>query len=53
MMKQKDIYMLGILILEIMTGKPHESRFSLTIESLPVSWARKLECTPLIQVSIN
>ena len=44
----KDIYSLGICILELMIGRFSENRFSITIDSLPLTWAEYPESTPLI-----
>jgi serine/threonine protein kinase len=46
----KDIYALGICILELMIGRQSESRFSISLDSLPLTWAQYPESTPLIQV---
>lgn len=49
----KDIYSLGICILELMIGRFSENRYSITIDSLPLTWAEYPESTPLIQVLVE
>ena len=49
----KDIYSLGICILEMMIGRMSERRFSISIDSLPLTWAELPESTPLIQVLVE
>lgn len=49
----KDIYSLGICILEMMIGRISENRFSISIDSLPLTWAELPESTPLIQVLVE
>lgn len=44
----KDIYSLGICILELMIGRVSEDRFSISIDSLPLTWAELPQSTPLI-----
>lgn len=44
----KDIYSLGISLLELMIGRVSEAKFSITIDSLPLTWAELPESTPLI-----
>jgi len=46
----KDIYSLGICLLELMIGRHHLKKFSITLDSLPLTWAEYAESTPLIQV---
>jgi hypothetical protein len=50
MLKEKDIYMLGIGILEIMTGKISKSKLNLSLDNVPDCWASFSCCTTLIQV---
>ena len=49
----KDIYCLGISLLEMMIGRVSENRFSITIDSIPLTWAELPESTPLIQVLVE
>ena len=49
----KDIYSLGICILELMIGRVSENRYSISIDSLPLTWAELPESTPLIQVIVE
>jgi hypothetical protein len=44
----KDIYALGICILELMIGRISSSKFSISLDSLPLTWAEFPESTPLI-----
>ena len=44
----KDIYSLGICILELMIGRTSTSKFSISLDSLPLTWAEFPESTPLI-----
>ena len=44
----KDIYALGICILELMIGRVSTSKFSISLDSLPLTWAEFPESTPLI-----
>jgi len=44
----KDIYALGICILELMIGRVSMSKFSISLDSLPLTWAEFPESTPLI-----
>jgi len=49
----KDIYSLGICLLELMIGRYNSSKYSITLDSLPLTWAEYAEATPLIQVLIE
>jgi hypothetical protein len=49
----KDIYSLGICILELMIGRTSTSEFSISLDSLPLTWAEFPESTPLIQVLVE
>ena len=49
----KDIYSLGICLLELMIGRFETNKYSITIDSLPLTWAEYAESTPLIQVLIE
>jgi len=49
----KDIYSLGICMLEMMIGRISENQYSITIDSLPLTWAELPESTPLIQVLVE
>lgn len=49
----KDIYSLGICLLEMMIGRISENQYSITIDSLPLTWAELPESTPLIQVLVE
>ena len=44
----KDIYALGICVLELMIGRISTSKFSISLDSLPLTWAEFPESTPLI-----
>ena len=46
----KDIYSLGITLLELMIGRFDGNKFSISLDSLPLTWAEYAESTPLIQV---
>ena len=49
----KDIYSLGIWLLEMMIGRISENQYSITIDSLPLTWAELSESTALIQVLVE
>lgn len=49
----KDIYSLGICILEMMIGRTSKQKFSISLSSLPLTWAEFPESTPLIQVLVE
>ena len=49
----KDIYALGICILEMMIGRVSTNKFSISLDSLPLTWAEFPESTPLIQVLVE
>ena len=49
----KDIYTLGICLLELMIGRFHAKKFSISLDSLPLTWAEYAESTPLIQVLVE
>jgi serine/threonine protein kinase len=44
----KDIYALGICVLELMIGRISTNKFSISLDSLPLTWAEFPESTPLI-----
>jgi len=44
----KDIYALGICILEMMIGRVSSTKCSISLDSLPLTWAEFPESTPLI-----
>lgn len=44
----KDIYALGICLLELMIGRIGSNKFSISLDSLPLTWAEFAESTPLI-----
>ena len=44
----KDIYSLGICLLELMIGRESSQNFSISLDSLPFTWAEYHESTPLI-----
>ena len=44
----KDIYSLGICILEMMIGRTSKHNFSISLSSLPLTWAEFPESTALI-----
>ena len=46
----KDIYAVGICILELMIGRQSEKAFSISLDSMPLTWAQYPESTPLIMV---
>lgn len=47
----KDLYSLGVCVLELMIGKFTGSRESISVGSIPGVWADIPESTPLISVS--
>ena len=49
----KDIYSLGICILELMIGRTSKQNFSISLDSLPLTWAEFPESTPIIQVLVE
>jgi len=49
----KDIYTLGICILELMIGRNSKKNVSIGLDSLPLTWAEFPESTPLIQVLVE
>jgi len=49
----KDIYALGICLLELMIGRAGTSKFSISLDSLPLTWSEYPEATPLIQVLVE
>ena len=49
----KDIYSLGICLLELMIGRMSPSKFSISLDSMPLTWAEFPESTPLIQVLVE
>jgi len=49
----KDIYSLGICLLELMIGRFDSKKFSISLDSLPLTWAEYAESTPLIQVLVE
>lgn len=49
----KDIYSLGICLLELMIGRYSTKKFSISLDSLPLTWAEYQESTPLIQVLVE
>lgn len=51
-MKLKDIYSLGIVLLELMIGRHFNNKYSISIDSVPLTWAEYAESTPLIEVLI-
>lgn len=44
----KDIYALGICILELMIGRVSANKYSISLDSLPLTWSEFPESTPLI-----
>ena len=44
----KDIYTLGIAILELMIGRTSKQSCNISLDSLPLTWAEFPESTPLI-----
>lgn len=53
MLKLKDIYSVGICLLELMIGRHFSNKFSISIDSVPLTWAEYAESTPLIEVLIS
>lgn len=49
----KDIYSLGICLIELMIGRFHSKKCSISLDSLPLTWAEYAEATPLIQVLVE
>lgn len=49
----KDIYSLGICVLELMIGRFSHNNYSISLDSLPLTWAEYKESTPLIQVLVE
>jgi hypothetical protein len=49
----KDVYSLGICLLEMMIGRFSKKKFSISLDSLPLTWAEFPESTPLIQVLVE
>lgn len=49
-MKIKDVYYLGVSILEFMVVKTSRDKFSISLDSLPVTWAKAPESGCLIQI---
>lgn len=49
----KDIYSLGICLLELMIGRFSGKKFSISLDSLPLTWAEYAEATPLCQVLVG
>lgn len=49
----KDIYSLGICMLELMIARASKTKFSISLDSLPLTWAEYPESTPLIQVLVE
>lgn len=49
----KDIYSLGIAILELMIGRTSRQTYSISLDNLPLTWAEFPESTPLIQVLVE
>jgi len=44
----KDVYSLGICLLELMIGRFSKKKFSISLDSLPLTWAEFPESTPII-----
>ena len=49
----KDIYSLGICLLELMIGRYHAKKYSISLDALPLTWAEYSQSTPLIQVLVE
>ena len=49
----KDIYNLGTTILELMIGRHDKKKFSLQINSIPLTWSEYAESQPLVQVLLE
>ena len=52
-MMLKDIYSMGICVLELMIGRTSAQKYSISLDSLPLTWSEFPECTPLIQVLVE
>jgi hypothetical protein len=50
MVKLKDVYHLGISILEFMMGEVTEDRASIALENLPDQWTEFEETTTIIHI---
>ena len=46
----KDIYNLGLIILELMIGRTAMKLYNISLNSLPLTWAEFPETDPLITV---
>ena len=44
----KDIYSLGIVLVELMIGRCHTKKYSVSLDALPLTWAEYHQSTPLI-----
>ena len=53
MMKQKDIFYLGVAILEFMIGRQSEEKSNISLESLPSAWENCAEATALVQTLVQ
>ena len=49
-MKLKDIYSIGICLLELMIGRTSSQNVSITLDCLPLTWGEYPEASPLIKV---
>lgn len=50
MLKIKDLYYLGVSILEFMLGRTNKDKMSVSIESIPSSWSKNPSSSSLIQI---
>lgn len=49
-MKLKDIYYMGVCILELMIGKTADDRASISLDSVPQAWTDLVETTTIVQI---
>ena len=49
----KDIYNLGTCLIELMIGRYHDSRYSIALDSVPLTWAEYAEAAPLLNVLLQ
>ncbi len=49
----KDVYTLGICLLEVMIGRHSKKGCAISLDSLPMTWAEYPESTPILQVLVE
>ena len=49
----KDIYAIGVCILEMMIGRFDQKKFNINIDSIPLAWADLPESATLIRVLVE